>query len=68
MELKVINQNTGMLEDAKVMQCPRCRGFGRVSGDDEPCFLCSGEGEVIRSESGWTQVISENGEVGSQLW
>jgi len=51
---QIFNKSTNKEETAILQLCPRCKGYGRVWGDDEPCFICNGEGECFVSENGWT--------------
>jgi DnaJ-class molecular chaperone len=50
---KVVNPNTGEIEKAVMMTCPRCAGHGSTMTDateGRDCILCKGDGSVIRNE------------------
>jgi DnaJ-class molecular chaperone len=66
-DLYVMNQSALVVEQGEITPCPRCKGSGRVWGDDEPCALCLGEQIVVRSSSGWTRTMRENDDQ-SRLW
>lgn len=54
--MRVLNKSTGDVESAKMVQCPRCRGFGAVAfKDDGKCELCNGWGNLWRSHTGWAR-------------
>lgn len=48
------NASKLQMEPAIVKQCPRCRGFGAVRGDEKSCPICNGFGDAWVTESGWT--------------
>lgn len=54
MNKKVYNPSTCRTEEARLIQCPRCKGFGAIFGDEDECSLCSKQGEVWNSTGGWT--------------
>jgi anaerobic ribonucleoside-triphosphate reductase len=56
MTKKIFDHSSQVMVDATYSQCPRCKGFGGIFRDQhgEKCYLCGGEGELWRSESGWT--------------
>lgn len=53
--MKIYNKSKQLVEKAKFKQCPRCRGFGSVLGDDDGCEICNGYGRAWISDSGWTR-------------
>jgi len=56
---KVHNRSKEIYEDARQDACPRCKGCGRIHGEDERCPLCNGKGIlwVAKSGSGWTRIM-----------
>ena len=56
--LDVANKSTSTVEKGTVSKCPRCKGHGSTSQDKgENCKLCKGEGEVVKSPSGWVRPV-----------
>ena len=53
----VLNKSTGEKERAKEINCPNCKGFGKLFGDEEVCHICNGYGFVWISVTGssWTR-------------
>ena len=49
---QVYNHSRCVMEQATRKKCPRCRGFGGVAFDDNPC-ACNGHGWLWMSHSGW---------------
>lgn len=61
----VFNESSLRNEVAYRQSCPRCKGAGIRTGEDGPCHLCNGWGEVWRTESGWTIALHARK---GQLW
>lgn len=59
MTANVRNKDTGCLESATQVTCPRCHGGGRafadIKLDQSACSVCDGRGVVWKStfDSGW---------------
>jgi DnaJ-class molecular chaperone len=55
--MKVYNHSRQLVEKAKDEKCPRCKGFGATSHDQDGknCYLCHGNGHLWVAESGWTR-------------
>ena len=51
----VYNHSKCRIEKGTWKLCPRCKGFGAKTGDDDNCHLCRGYGNLWISESGWTR-------------
>ena len=54
MNKKIYNPSSCRMEEARLIQCPRCKGFGANFGDEDGCSLCSKQREVWNSTGGWT--------------
>lgn len=52
---KVYNKSSQLVESAKWLKCPRCKGFGSNYGDEDNCDVCNGHGSVWITGSGWTR-------------
>lgn len=50
--MKVYNKSKETIEKAKIVNCPRCNGFG-ANHPEEKCSLCDGYCTVWISKSGW---------------
>lgn len=55
----VYNPSTCREEEVSLVICPRCKGHGGCSGDEDGCDLCKKEGYVWKSTGGW--VYPESG-------
>lgn len=56
---RVFNHNSGLIEKASKVTCPRCKGFGGCVSDKDDAFcICMGDGELWRADSGsgWYKV------------
>jgi len=53
----VYNKSKQQHEEADLIKCPRCSGFGHSLGDDGDCSMCDGNGQtwLSKSGSGWTR-------------
>ena len=48
----IYNPSKCISEKAKLVTCPRCRGFGGVAfKDDDGCTMCNSHGEVWMSSN-----------------
>lgn len=58
----VYNRSACVNEQATLQECPRCRGFGGVSGDADTGVrcICNGHGRVWRTPRGWTWAPGQN--------
>ena len=56
---QLYNQSAERFEATKQVKCPRCSGFGAVSGDWNKCTLCEGWGRVWESvhKNGWYRAL-----------
>ena len=54
--MKVYNKSEMVVEKAKKVICPRCKGFGRNQGEDH-CFICKEHGVCWISNTGWTRAL-----------
>lgn len=63
----VFNKSKMRVENGKRDTCPRCKGSGSRFGDETYCTLCSGDGEMVISKSGWMRRVSDPCEE-SVLW
>jgi len=55
MSKMIMNHSKVMMESAKMMECPRCKGHGSCIYDDDPCVMCNGWGKLWMTESSWYQ-------------
>ena len=61
---RVYNPSTCRMETATLQDCPRCKGFGSVCGDEDGCTLCKKQEYVWRSTGGWTWPKGKSAAVG----
>ena len=59
---RVYNHLNDKVEEAALVNCPRCKGFGRNFGDEECCHICQGQREVWVTATGYTMPKDLEGE------